>query len=330
MVRSAFKVIACVGLGCFPAGFLSAEDTKGEKEREKEKGPPADRPPLRDLLTWNADAIFGGKLNLEGEDRFEVTFDKAGQMARGFEGQAIMDEKSPGAQGSNRKFYTKDKDKVIDNLAAIGISPPSSVWTYWTSRFPVAGDVRVKLDFRIPNLLTQESGFVARVNWTKNTWLETQFFSSVTKQAFGKAIAAARTGLKEYAGPASRWFPRKGGKEVPVEISTEGGKLKVNFAGKDLVTLDKVADVPRGKVVFGFRKIVFTIQNLKVSGVLDKEWCEAEISRLAKAGKLIQKPPPAEGTVTEAPSPEAPAEKKKKEEEEKKKASKEKEAEGDL
>jgi hypothetical protein len=287
MSRSWNCTLAIVLTACFPSDSAPA----GEEKKSAEKASATERPPLRDLLVWNEATIFGGKLTLDGEDRFAVLFDKPGQMAAGFEGQFIYDEKSPEAQGSNRKFFTRDKDQVIPGLAAIGISPPTSAWTAWTSRFPVAGDVRVKMDFRIPNFLTEQSGFVVRVNWTKDKWLETQFFNSASKQAFGKTLAMAQSQVGEYKRPPPKWFPRKEGKEQPVEIGVEGGKLKVSFAGKDLVTLDKVSDVPRGKVAFAFRKLAFTIQKLQISGVLDKAWCEAEVNRLEKAGKLKLKPP---------------------------------------
>ena len=126
-------------------------------------------------------------------------------------------------------------------------------------------------------------------------------FTSASKNTFGNVTRAA-TPLKEYAGPAPKWFPRKDGKEVPVEISTDDGKLVVNFAGKDLVALPRIGEVPRGKVGFGFRKLAFTIQRLKISGVLDQEWCQAEIKRLEKAGKLKLRPAP-EGEAGSRPDP---------------------------
>ncbi len=111
------------------------------------------------------------------------------------------------------------------------------------------------------------------------------------------------TKLKEYAGPASKWFPRKEGKEVPVVMAEEGGKCSVSFNNTVLVSAP-AGDMAPGKVVFAFRKIAFTLQNLKISGKVDRKWCEAQLAALEKSGKLLLKPPQAPAKEGEAPPPE--------------------------
>ncbi|MGH9361784.1 MAG: hypothetical protein ACRD2T_07685, partial [Thermoanaerobaculia bacterium] len=124
-------------------------------------------------------------------------------------------------------------------------------------------------------------------------YLETDFFHRLEKSKGGKGVARRDTPLKEYTAHPMKWFPRnrKDGIPIPVEMAVEGDRLRVSVEKKEIVALDKVSDVSQGRVAIGYRKIVFTMQNLKISGKLDRAWCEAEIAALREAGKLLTKPP---------------------------------------
>src|SRR5262245_55750779 len=78
--------------------------------QEKPAGGQSAVPDFKKLLLLNGSQIFGGKLVLIGDDRFEVVFDADGQFPAGFEGEGVMDTKSPGIQGANKKFLILEKE----------------------------------------------------------------------------------------------------------------------------------------------------------------------------------------------------------------------------
>src|SRR6185503_20429554 len=96
---------------------------------------------------------------------------------------------------------------------------------------------------------------------------------------------------KEFSGHPMKWFPRNRKEGIPVEFVREGSKMTVSVDKKEVVTMEKLPEPTGGKVEFRFRKIVFTLQNLKISGKLDRPWCEKQLKELEKAGKLITKDP---------------------------------------
>jgi len=260
--------------------------------------------PLEKLLQWNAPALFGGKLKLEGDDHFEVTFDGPGMMEKGFvaKGAPVVDQDNALKNGVNKKFYTKgdknrgrgrqqdDKAPPLPGLACVGFA--GSRAGMWTSRFPVAGDVRVTFEFRIPNLITRQSLFIARLNVDKSKYLQTTFFNSVSKRVAGRPTAMRKTPHRKYSGPASEWYPRRG-ESVPMELVVENDKFVVRLQGDEVVSLDDVGPINHGRVAFLFQKFVFTLQNLKISGKLDKKWCLEEIKKLEKKGTLMRQAPEA-------------------------------------
>jgi hypothetical protein len=288
--RAALLALLCTG-GIL--GLLRSAEEDKDTDKESGKTTASGRPPFEKLLEWNGKQIFGGKVTVRGEDRFEVLFDAVGQMQGGFEGPGILDAESAGIQGANKKFIIKEKDVIHPGLACAGISQPNGVWSIWTSRFPVARDVQVQFDFRLPGLVNSQSAFWARVNVDGKNYLETSFFQTAEKHAYGKTLAKRDTPLKDYASHPMKWFPRAKPTGLPIEFGVEGDRFKVLISKKEVVGLDKVGDVAKGKISFGFRKIVFTMQNLKVSGKLDRAWCEEQLAQLEKAGKLVQKDPDA-------------------------------------
>jgi hypothetical protein len=236
------------------------------------------------LVEENGPILFGGKVKVIG-DRFEVVFDGDGQMRAGFEGKGIHDSKSEEIKGANRKFIRlKDKkdneeEQLIPGLTAIGMGEGT-----WLSRFPVAGEPWVEMGFRIPNLIGKESNVRVRVNWKKKTGYETNFFKSISYISDGSVKGTNVTLLKEYQGTPNTWFPRKG-KSVKVEFGVRDGRLVSRVDSRDVVVMPKTAD-RGGHIGITFSKLLFTIDNLKVRGKLDRAWCEKEIERLRAEGKL--------------------------------------------
>jgi hypothetical protein len=239
-------------------------------------------PPLEKLLELNSAAIFGGKVKLNGS-LFEVVFDTDGEVQSGFEGNGIIDSKSQQMTGSNRNFIVQEKkdgvEKLIPGLAAVGMGEG-----HWVSRFPVKGKTWVEFGFRVPNLITQESSFRLRVNWEKGVGYETSFFQSIAFVAGGVPKTNVMTDIKEYRRAPSRWFPRKK-ESVKVEYGIREGSCVVRMNGKEMVSVPKVAD-KGGRVSIAYRKLLFTIDSMKISGELDRAWCEKRIAELQKEGKL--------------------------------------------
>jgi hypothetical protein len=243
------------------------------------------------LLEANGPLIFGGRVKVKG-DRFEVLFNAAGQMKAGFEGKGIYDSKSEEMKGANRKFIRlKDKknkdeeEQLLPGLTAIGVGDGS-----FLSRFPVAGEPWVEMGFRIPNLIGKESNVRLRVNWKKKSGYETNFFKTIAYVSDGNVKGSQVTPLKEYQGTPDSWFPRKG-QSVKVEFGIREGRLISRMDSKDVVLM-KASD-KGGHIGFAYSKLLFTIVNLKISGKLDRAWCEKEVERLRAEGKLKTTPDPA-------------------------------------
>jgi hypothetical protein len=253
------------------------------------------------LVEANGPLIFGGKVKVLG-DRFEVLFDGDGQVKAGFEGKGIHDSKSEDMKGANRKFIRlkdkkdKEEEQLIPGLTAIGIGEGT-----WLSRFPVAGEPWVEMGFRIPNLIGKESNVRIRVNWKKKTGYETNFFKSISYVSDGTVKGTNVTPIKEYQGTPNTWFPRKG-KSVKVEFGVRDGRMISRIDARDVVMLQKPID-RGGHIGITFSKLLFTIDNLKVSGKLDRAWCEKEIEKLRAAGKLRTGAPGSGGADPEAGGP---------------------------
>jgi hypothetical protein len=274
------------------------EDAEAKKEPAKDGGPQGKGTsvggkdiPLERLVELNARELFGGKTRVRG-DEIEVTFSADGEMKAGFEGPGIIDSKSPEMKGANRRFIRlkakkgDEPEQLIPGLCAVGIENGA-----WVSRFPVAGNPWVQMSFRVPNLIGTQSSLKVRVNWNKGTGLETSFFQTVSTLLDNKPRATRTTTLKEYQGPPLDWFPRKG-QGVKVEFGIRDGKAQVRMDGKEVVSMPKVVD-RGGKVAVTYTKLLFTLQDLKVTGKLDRAWCEKRIAELKASNKLKTAPDPA-------------------------------------
>ena len=239
--------------------------------------------PLAQLLRANRQPLFGsGKLSIEGES-IKLSLDRDGAIGSTFEGRGVMDSKHDQMKGSNRRFIRygdqKDGEKLLPGLAAVGIGRGA-----WMSRFPLAGETKVRFKMRIPNLLTSASTFKVCVNWDDDSGYEVNSLNAVSLISDGQPRGGShRSPDREYREHMARWFPRKG-ESVPVEIAIADGVLAVKVAGKETVSAPVKDD--GGRVAFFFDKIVFTIQDLEITGKVDRDWCDSRLDELEKAGKL--------------------------------------------
>jgi len=248
----------------------------------------------------NSSTLFGGKAKVTGED-LEVLFTGDGQMQAGFDGKGIIDSKSPEMTGVSRNFIIiEKKDNVeilVPGLCAVGLGDGT-----WTSKFPIAGKPWVEFGLRVPNLIGLQSKMLVRVNWEKNSGYETGFFNSVSYVSGGSPKASQPSALKEYKSHASQWFPRKDKKaSLKVGFGLADSRCVVRIGSTEVASLKKAFD-KGGKVGFQFSKLVFTLDNLKITGKLDRKWAETRIEELRKAGKLKLQYEP-QGSFPAPPAP---------------------------
>ena len=86
---------------------------------------------------------------------------------------------------------------------------------------------------------------------------------------------------------------------LPVGFGIRDGGLATQIKSKDVVNIPakKVKD-RGGKIAIVFSKLTFTIDNLRIRGKVDREWCQEKLTELKKAGKLKVPPPPPAKEVT--------------------------------
>jgi len=282
------------------AGRDSGKKTKGKAKKKKGKGPTEVFEPFDKILELNGAALFGGKITLKGE-RLEIVYDQQGQLPVGFEGAGILDTNSPTLSDS-----FKDMIKDIPGLVAFGLGRGM-----WTSRFPLAGEVWVEFGMRVPNLIGAKSYLGVRVNWNdrKRTGYETGFFQTISPVSGGRPRGKQRSPLKKYQVLPHRWFPRGEPTSLRVAFGMREGSLVAQIKSQDVVKLSakKVRD-RGGKVAFVFNELTYTIDNLRIRGKVDRDWCQEQFAELKKAGKLKRPPPPVPPPETEPVGEEPPAE----------------------
>lgn len=265
-------------------GLSAAEKKKkrGKKRRgtrvEKvERSPDFDR-----LVKLNSKVLFGGTIQLSG-DKVTITYKTADEMRTGFHGKGIFDKSSPEMSGSNGSFVT-------DNTVAAGMVNRKKRG-FWVSRYPLQGETWLDIQFRIPNLLNKQSSFSAIVNFDKKkkSGYQTNFFQTISRLSRGQPKSTRRPKLKKFRANASNWIKR--GEIVPMGFGIRDGGCVAN--GKlgqkviEIVRMPKVKD-RGGHVAFSYAKIVFTFEGLVVSGLIDVAWCQEELDRLRKEGKLLE------------------------------------------
>ena len=93
------------------------------------------------------------------------------------------------------------------------------------------------------------------------------------------------------------WFQRQR-EPTKIEFGIRDGRCLVRMGGKEMVSVSKVAD-KGGKISFMYSKLLFTVDNLKISGKLDREWLKKRLDELKSKKKLKTapdpEPPPAGG-----------------------------------
>jgi len=295
---AAFCVAVPQGVAEGSARFAGREDGKKKKKRKKgykkgkKKEPAEVFEPFDKILELNGPAMFGGKVTLKGE-QLEILYNQEGQFPVGFEGDGMLDTKSPTLSEAFKAMI-----KGTTGLVVFGLGKGS-----WTSRFPIAGDVWVEFGMRVPNLIGSQSNLKVRINWNdrKRYGYETGFFTSISYLSRGRPKGRKPTALKKYQVLPHRWFPRTEG-SLRVAFGIRNGALVSQINSKDIVKLSakKVKD-KGGKIAFVFSELTYTIDNLKIRGKVDRKWCVENLAELKKAGKLKVPPPP-------PPPPEPPSE----------------------
>ena len=287
-------VVACTALaGAVTLPAASAAETKIKS-----------KVPFEELVTLNAVELFGTKkVTLKG-DRVKIVIGN-GHMARAFKGKNIYDSKHPEMVGSNRGFFMKG-DAIIPGFCALGKGRG-----VWTSRFPIAGETNVQFNLRIPNPLGRASDFRLRINSRNGNAFETIFFNSIARVKRGKPTGRVTSSIKKFRGVPTRWFPRNAEDGVKIEFGIDKDGVFTRFDKKEIVRLKpgKIFKDTGGEVVFSFNRILFTLQHLKISGLLDREWATEALAELEKKGKLREKHPAPKKTAG-APKPEEEGEEK--------------------
>jgi hypothetical protein len=235
-----------------------------------------ERPPLERLIQLNGERLFGGETHVEGE-RITVSFKKAEQFARAFEGPGMI--RPEDLKGANHAML----DKVEHPLGA-GRGDGE-----WLSRFELTGDVEATFKLKIPNI-QKGSQLTLWLNKSQKSALQTSFFQNAALLVGGKARKRVSSG-KEFQAPPEKWFEKK--EPVGVALSVKGGKFSVRLKKDEVLSLDEVTDAPGGRIGFSFHKLSFVVSDLTVSGKFDRAWCEGQIKELDAKGSLAIKEKPA-------------------------------------
>lgn len=246
----------------------------------KAEDPWTDEADLDRLIQANSLHLFGkGKVTIQ-DGTVEILLNKDGHLASAFRGKNIMDSTHPKLAGAERRFI-KDGDSILPGLAGVAFGKG-----IWESRFRLAGKINVSFDIRMPGLVNSQSKPRVRILNKKGTGWETTFFNTISRVAGGKSKGKMLTKDPKYRKPGPKWFPRTG-ESIPISFGFDDDGLRVLFKKKELVRTKK-AKPKGGKVVIQFSKIVFTVQNLKITGDLDRDWCKKRLRQLLKSGDLVR------------------------------------------
>ncbi|MBN1443159.1 MAG: hypothetical protein JXA90_10640 [Planctomycetes bacterium] len=289
--------------GASGGGSPPPEEAKSKpKTKSSRKGELQSLVELDDLIQYNAKALFGTEsVKIDG-DRVTILLNKDGHLYGAFEGKNLMDSTHPDLTGANRRFVREarkdggrggkrggppagkeEDEKILPGLAGIALGAGS-----WISKFQLAGGIRVKFDMRVPNILTRQSSVTLITNYKGRPTLATPFFNAIVKNP-GSTYP---TPIRDYRSHASNWFPRKG-EAIPIDFGIDDEQCVVRFDGKDIVSCPvEPREDKGGRIAIQFNKVVFTLQNLEISGQLDRDWARKQLAELEAAGDLREDPPP--------------------------------------
>ncbi|MBN1441303.1 MAG: hypothetical protein JXA90_01280 [Planctomycetes bacterium] len=262
-------------------------------------------PSFADLLNWNAETIFGGKLTLEKDDRFTLAFPGEGLFEKGFRcqgkaGQGVISDAAAVKDVSVKRTLLEG---AAGTFSLVGLSSGSAV-----SRFPLGNDYSISFKVRIP-ILMAASKLVFILNQEGRSYIQLSFFQEASVISGGRRRAAAASRDPRFRGPPAQWFDRKSA-GVPVEIVFKEGKLTVRMHAPaqgnlkegmaDVVTLDGVSEPTEGNLALSFDRISFLISDLKIAGKLPADRLKQEIESLRGTGQLRTRAPepPAAGKET--------------------------------
>ncbi len=275
---------------------------------------------FEELFRLNSGKIFGGSVELKkllkDKDEVQVTihYKEPGQFEKSFEGRGIFNP-STLKQANRNILKNPEGNGEIKDLVAVGRGSGD-----WRSRFELKGDLNIDFNLHIPRI-QRGSQFVLYLHWSRGSFIHTSFFQSGYimngGRMKGKAVAP-----KEYQASPSSWFDQNA--VIPVAISLKGGKCQVKLklidtkeakgkGGKrgkkeskekkkevELLSIEGAEDLPAGRIQFSFRNLAFVLSNLKISGTLERKWCEAAFDLLESKGQLVlekktsEKPKPPE------------------------------------
>ena len=159
------------------------------------------------------------------------------------------------------------------------------------TRFPLAGEAKVTFGLRFGGFPNRQSLLKLRLNWDPDTksGFETTYFNKVSRIRKGKPQGAPHlTKLKNFRGHPNKWFPKREG-TVRVKFALEGGRCVAGLEKQELVAVK--ANDDGGRVCILFHKVVLTVQNLKLSGKVDFDWCKERLAELEAEGQLDEGEP---------------------------------------
>lgn len=288
MKTSSLRSVSCLGI-LVSCGFLFAGES---------------RPGFEQLFRMNASNIFGGNVKLEkvlkDDVRLTIHYNKPGQIKTGFLVQGLIDPDS--LKKSNRKILENPEGGgEIKNLVVAGEGKLQS-------RFELKGDLAIHFDLRIQMIQRGSQLAFALVQKKPRAMIQSSFFQAALFKAGSRTVARAMAPV-EYQKPPALWFDCKA--LVPVSISLKddsfqvklsmvknkgargkrGGKKKEKDKEKkeavELINLEGVKDFPGGLILISASRAPLVISDLKITGNVDRAWCEKEFDRLEKTGALV-------------------------------------------
>ena len=121
----------------------------------------------------------------------------------------------------------------------------------------------------------------------EDAWVAMPYLKSLIDKARDKGIPVIyTTGVRREDNWDSGSWSWKNSRSAEDNVH----KPQTNIDGNEIVACP-VGEEKGGRVAVMFKKIVFTAQNIQISGKLDREWCKKQLVKLQKEGRLAEDPP---------------------------------------